>query len=117
MKRLITAAAALMIVGGPAQAEVSEIDGNTLLAICENTAPVSKQWCNGYILGVSDMMFDDYLAAKPACARAALPQSQLVAIVIKDMKDDPKYLHIPARYLIAGAMVKAFPCRGETGEK
>lgn len=121
MKSMILTSAAVFLIASavitPARAETQELNGNDLLLICEDKREALKQWCRGYILGVADIVMDDYFTAPMSCPTMPIPQQQLVDIVIKNLKADPEYRHGSAKYLVAGAFIKAFPCRNNDGAK
>jgi hypothetical protein len=101
----------------PTRAEAAELNGNDLLAVCQDNRQEMIHWCRGYILGITDVMFDSYLTPISACPSAGIPQQQLVDIVVKQLKEFPEQRHASAKYLVAGSLLKAFPCPANSGAK
>lgn len=110
---LKTAAIAFLVASTTvAQADTDkELGGNELLAQCQRTDFNGRSWCFGYVMGVSEMFVETGMYGLNACPSATIPQTQLVDIVVKHLKDNPADRHIGARYLIGAALYRAFPCR------
>lgn len=77
--------------------------------------------CIGYINGVAhgidaallstSKSFEDYKARRFYCGpEQGVSSSQLVRVVHKYLSDNPEYLHQQGNVLVAGALIKAFPC-------
>lgn len=121
MKSMIitTAAAVLMLASATAahaQAQ-TKVDGNELLTQCEATDRAGREYCNGFVVGVSQMFHETGMYGVHTCPTGVIPQRQLVDIVVKQLRAEPENRHIEARYLISGALVRAFPCPANSGGK
>ena len=91
------------------------LTGNDLKEYCESPEPQTRVFCIGYIVGVSDGIdwFDgdgDDDPVFPSCPPTDLTMIQMAEVLLKYLEDTPQFLHLPATPLIAGALVKAFPC-------
>lgn len=80
--------------------------GNVLLSDCDHKdADYSAGFCEGYIDGILDQLFE----AKVFCPPAGVNLKQTKDIVIKFLRDKPELRHLPAVYLVNEA-TKIFAC-------
>ena len=110
MKKAAAAALLAILLTQPTKTEAKGIDGNTLLSQCENLDTGGALWCSGYVLGISQMIQEEGIMGATACPPANVRISQLVAAAMKNVREKPENLTAPGIYLVAGGIVKAFPC-------
>ena len=110
MKRLLLCAVLVVGMTGPAGA--SFIDGNKLLARCQNkTDTYDQAYCLGYIIGVADVLEGKgTVQGFRACFPDNIVQGQAFDTVIAWLKANPSVRHFSANELVAVALSKAFPC-------
>jgi hypothetical protein len=108
--------------------------GNELLEDCKqamrvidgDTTLTDKEWvdgchCTGYILGVVDGYAETEAAEKARLHFSSslicfpkegfMPTPQVVTLVVKYLRENPKSLHDHAALLILLALQEAFPCK------
>lgn len=116
MKKILLAitAAAMFSSSGAWGKALAYTDGNSLLADCENSAPMAISLCVGYLRGV----FDSYTANVSAAYISpfichppeGLELGQIERIVTKYLNEHPEKLHKSGASLVLAAMGEAFPC-------
>ena len=84
--------------------------GNDLLLACESKAPTDKSLCEGYIIGVASTLSDPGMAKVRVCIPDGVVSGQVILIVVKWFKENPRNLHQSAAANIAYALSNAFPC-------
>ena len=85
-------------------------DGNKLLSSCEGSDPVLKEYCYGYVVGISDTMEGNAINGFRACVRIGVSKTQIFALATGYLKDHPEVRHYGAAGIVAAALAKAFPC-------
>jgi hypothetical protein len=64
----------------------------------------------GYIGGVVDARSQMWSETKSVCIPEGVPMSQLEAIVVKFLKDNPSDWNLPGDWLVSLAILDAFSC-------
>jgi len=114
MKYLLTIV--LLFSSGQAMAEITFLNGNDLLEICEAYLDedfTKGNTCAGFVVGVSDahQTFVNWGLMKSAwCLPDGVNTIQLVRIATKYLQENPKDLHVVAGSLVGAALGLAFPC-------
>jgi hypothetical protein len=75
--------------------------------------------CMGYLWGVHEMDFavqqweenQKVKVMRHACVPSNASTAQIVRIVVKYLRDNPKDLNLPAAVLVTDAIRDAFPCK------
>ena len=122
MKSLaLTAAVALLASSGPSPAAEVRMDGQWLLASCEDVEkseaqkpnPFRAGRCLGFIAGTLKG-WEAAAAVRNAhanyCIRPGVTVDQLVRAVTKHIRADPARQHAQAETLVISAVQQAFPC-------
>jgi hypothetical protein len=122
--RLMAVALAGILANGAASAAQAKYDGNELLGQCQQyikAADKEKNYdqydtalCSGYIQGVvsTTYFFDESLKKEDKfCIPDNVTNGQLVRIVVKYLKDNPKLLNEPRVSLVWIALMDAYPCK------
>ena len=116
IKKLVTIAALAMLLGSPAsyadELVASSIPGNKLFNYCEEEDGFFEGVCVGYVLGIYDSLVlagigDPVLRI---CPPIGVSNEQNRDIVRKYLRDNPEKRHKGAHYLVAVALLSAFPC-------
>ena len=90
-----------------------------LLEICEKTPGKDSVYlihCIGYIEGVIDLHYAlvKMEETKPLwCLTEGVTVGQIILMVVKDMKENPKDLHKLAINFIGVPLIESFPCKKE----
>jgi len=90
--------------------------GNTLLAWCLSASRSEQRLCDGYILGVADVMLEnkkigDVAACIPVPVRSR-GWSQILNVVQRFLASHPeKRSQLSATNLVARALAEAYPCQ------
>jgi hypothetical protein len=126
MKAGIAAAVALVgtLVSGGAQATDRTYDGNELLAHCQQYIKVADSernydvleagLCAGFIEGVNSTVYfysDVLKKNEKYCMPDTVKNAQMVRIVVKYLKDNPKLLNQSRTGLVWAALKDAYPCK------
>jgi hypothetical protein len=75
--------------------------------------------CVGYLWGVHDIeffvqMFEEHqkvAVMRHSCVPSNASTGQIVRVVVKYLRDNPKHLNMPASVLVTDAIRSAFPCK------
>jgi hypothetical protein len=119
---------ALALVGmlGTVSAAEASYDGNELLGQCQryiklvdggaarSDAHYDAGACGGFVQGVASTsaFYDEFIPIKlKFCTPDTATNSQLVRIVIKYLKDNPKTLNESRTVLVWRALLDAYPCK------
>ena len=90
--------------------------GNQIFSECnvpknDATYYQNQGWCNGFILGVADVMGGgDTVATFKACFRTGVTVQQLHDVTNNYLIANPQYRHMSAHILVAKALSDVFPC-------
>ena len=89
------------------------MSGNDLLDLCTTQEPAKAGRCLGYITGIVDFSGSSQVEANlkygPLTTPPGVTAGQLRDIVVKYMKENPKYNHLVAADLVFIAIKRAFP--------
>ena len=128
MKKLIPLLLPLFVfIASPVNAG----DGNHLLNDCKEAIAMidtekreynSLEWatCFGCTRGVTQLysFLTDIEVVNPRfCLSSQTNTSQLIRIIVKNLKEHPEELHHPAPVLVLNALNKAFPCTEQQSPK
>jgi hypothetical protein len=123
---LMAVALAGMLGSGAAMAADARFDGNELLAQCQyyiklidgGTARTDKHFdagaCGGFVQGVlaTNIFYSDELKKDVKfCVPGTATYAQLVRVVVKYLKDNPKLLNESQVVLTWSALRDAYPCK------
>jgi hypothetical protein len=113
-----------MLGGGAAMAAEAKFDGNELLMQCQHFikliddekgfSPVYAGACGGFVQGVDSTVFfygEDLEKDAKFCTPKNATNAQLVRIVVKYLKDNPKLLNKDKTTLVWLALKDAYPCK------
>jgi hypothetical protein len=121
---LMTVALAGMLASGAAMAADARFDGNELLPQCQSYIKLidgektndffSAGVCAGFVQGVSNTVYfysDEVKKNQKFCKPDGVTNAQLVRIVVKYLKDNPKDLNEGRMTLVWTALMDAYPCK------
>lgn len=123
---LMAVALAGLMSSGAAMAADTGFDGNELLPQCQHfialvdggTAKTDEHYdagmCAGFVQGVfaSSVFYSDGIKKdEKFCVPNTVKYSQLVRIVVKYLKDNPKLLNENRMVLVWAALQDAYPCK------
>ncbi|MNP43722.1 hypothetical protein D3C76_1375580 [compost metagenome] len=121
---LMAVALAGMLGSGAAMAENVRLDGNGLLRQCQQFIKMmdgEKDFnrldagtCGGFVQGVSSTVFffrGELKKDDKFCEPDTATGNQLVRIVVKYLKDNPKMLNEGRTTLVWLALMDAYPCK------
>jgi hypothetical protein len=125
MKAWIGAVALVgMLVSSGAMAAKLKYDGNELLGQCQQaikSADSERDYdrfeagaCAGFVMGVQSTVtfFSEFLNKEDKfCMPDNVTNSQMVRIVVKYLKDNPKNLNLNMTGLVWAALKDAYPCK------
>ena len=83
------------------------LSGNELIDYCASPSSDKHLYCNGYLSGVADALFN----LKVACPPEDVTRSQAVAVVMKRLRLRPEIRNRPAAEQATLALTEAFPCK------
>lgn len=105
-------------------ADARRDDGNYLLEQCQSFIKlvdserdyiaVNAGACGGFVQGVSDTIYflgDELPKEAKFCEPNGTTNTQLVRIVVKYLKDNPKLLNTSKTSLVWSALQDAYPCK------
>lgn len=111
-------------VSGTVSAADLRYDGNELLLNCQQYVRgmdgdkdfngVGAGMCGGFVQGVDStntFLFNDLNSDARFCKPATVTNGQLVRIVVKHLKDNPKLLNKERTGLVWLALKDAYPCK------
>ncbi|WP_047528492.1 Rap1a/Tai family immunity protein [Pseudomonas sp. 11/12A] len=114
-----------MLGSGGAMAAAPRFDGNELLMQCQNyvmlvdggTARTDVHFdagvCGGFVQGVANTVYfysDELKKDLMFCIPDTAPAIQLVRVVVKYLKDNPKDLNVDRMTLVWRSFMDAYPC-------
>ncbi|WP_223508746.1 Rap1a/Tai family immunity protein [Pseudomonas sp. BF-RE-29] len=123
---LIAVALAGMLGSGAVNAADIKFDGNQLLLQCQNfitlvdggTARTDAHYdagtCAGFVQGVTNTVYfysDELKKDEKFCMPDGVSYSQLVRVVVKYLKDNPKTLNDDRTALVWRSLIDAYPCK------
>ncbi len=113
MKRLLLCAVLVVGMAGPAGAANVFLDGNQLLAHCQNASSVQKAVCFGYVQGVADALnYKNPVDTFHACITTpGVTVQRVTDIAVAWLEANPSKRHHAAHGLVAAALQEAFPCK------
>jgi hypothetical protein len=119
---MVVALVGILATGGAVAADRD--DGNELLRQCQqyikamdgerNYIEVEAGVCGGFVQGVSNtvsLLSNDLKKDAKFCKPATVTYGQLVRIVVKYLKDNPKLLDMDRTALVWFALSDAYPCK------
>ncbi len=115
MRRLVLLLIFLLMANS-AKAQNSEITGNWLYTVCAASDQQGQLICKIWVSGFEAGMFSSQELAwankiKPAsCIPNNVTGDQAKLVIQKFMRDNPKYMRLPAEMVAAYALEIAFPC-------
>ena len=103
---------------------------NDLKQQCASTLPTDRSFCLGYLTGfehavsyttavttaIVDRAVEDYQGII-GCNTEGVTIEQMRLVFLKYVENHPEQLHLPAYYVLSKAMLSAFPCRADKGER
>ncbi len=117
MKLVSCLVAAFMLTAAPqSNAQVPSIalkSGDDLWAACTGSGSEELGNCSGYVAGVADTLAMMYTLGmtKVACTPMKTTVSQLVDVVVNDLRNRPEVRQYSAASTVAAALKRAFPCQ------
>jgi Rap1a immunity proteins len=86
--------------------------GNDFLRVCGNESITNTNYdfCLGYVYGARGMFELDPAYNRLMCAPVGVTLGQQHSIVVKYIRDNPKFAHEATVKLISWALIDAFPC-------
>jgi Rap1a immunity proteins len=115
MKLASCLAAAFMLTAAPKQIipSVALKSGDDLWAECTGSGSEELSNCSGYVAGVADTLAMMYTLGVTgvACPPMKATVSQLVDIVVNELRNRPEVRQYSAASTIAVALKRAFPCQ------
>ncbi|MGF6513038.1 hypothetical protein ABH912_000504 [Pseudomonas sp. BT76 TE3572] len=123
---LMAVALAGMLGSGAAMAADARFDGNELLVQCQHfvtlvdggTARTDVHFdagvCGGFVQGVANTVYfysDELKKDQKFCIPGTASASQLVRVVVKYLKDNPKDLNVARMTLVWRSFMDAYPCK------
>jgi hypothetical protein len=84
------------------------ITGNELLASLEAKEPGLQLYGIGFVTAIADITRNTL-----QCSPAVSTYGQAKDVVIKYMKENPETRHAEAFYIVADALRKTWPCKGD----
>lgn len=104
-----------MLLTFDAFAQAQYLSGNKLLNFCSkidgSTATFEDGICAGFIAGVADSMAERSSGTRTCLSPGGIPLSQIVAVSVKYLRDNPAVLHHSAFTNVSVALSLAFPCK------
>ncbi|MGH8390422.1 MAG: Rap1a/Tai family immunity protein [Pyrinomonadaceae bacterium] len=127
MKVLLMVVAMVGMLGsGAAMAADVKLDGNQLLVECQHYIKLvdggtvktdvlfEAGMCGGFVQGVANTVFfysDELKKNERFCIPGTVKNSQLVRVVVKYLKDNPKTLNEERMSLVWLSFMDAYPCK------
>lgn len=107
--------AAVFLAPVPARADFSDaaepvLTAGELLAQCGSRYNTDYGLCAGYVSAVADQLLAEGVDGQRVCTYGNARSQQFVDLVQSYAAQNPAYAHIPARALVAAALLRAFPC-------
>ena len=94
-----------------APATAAFMDGDRLLAKCNEEPGEGLAVCVGYVAGIADVLLEDSVRGRRACMSLAVMTEQMVDAVRRWLEAHPDDRHSAANGLVAAALAAAFPCK------
>ena len=105
----VTAAFAGLVWAAPASGAF--MDGDRLLAKCNEDPGEGLAVCVGYIAGIADVLLEDSVRGRRACMSLSVMTEQAVDAVRRWLEAHPDDRRYAANGLVAEALSAAFPCK------
>ena len=86
------------------------ISAPDLKTYCFSAYDTDFGYCAGYVTGVADLMHEHTIYGFETCNMQMVKSQQMVDIVKNFMNKNPGQVKGNARYLVAQALSKSFPC-------
>lgn len=86
------------------------ISAQDLKTYCFSAYDTDFGYCAGYVTGVADLMHEHTIYGFETCNMQMVKSQQMVDIVKNFINKNPSEVKGNARYLVAQALSKAFPC-------
>lgn len=87
------------------------LGGKTLMVFCAGKDDTDAGLCNGYILGVAEVMnAGQPIYGQKACNHDGIKAQQLVDLVRMELHDNPALQSQKAGPMVANVLAKSFPC-------
>ena len=106
----------MFLTAASGMAAEQAMTGNELLALCTDAAgrPVARESCSNYVRGVIDGLatVNRIAGVAPHCMPPSVGLEAVVAAYVSESRRYPEVLHVPASDLIAGMLIKFYPCSG-----
>jgi hypothetical protein len=104
--------AGLLLAAASLPARAGFVDGNKLHQDCSSMLNVLDSSCAAYVSAVADTLEQAPVARRRACLPAGAKLSQAVDVVKRWLADNPQLRHLPGPEVVATALERAFPCKG-----
>jgi len=104
--------AGLVLAATALPARAGFIDGNKLHQDCSSMLNVLDSSCAAYISAVADILEQAPVARHRACLPPGAKLSQAVDVVKRWLAENPQSRHLPGPEVVATALERAFPCKG-----
>ena len=117
MKLVSCLTAAFMLTAAPqSPAPVPSValkSGDDLWAACTGSGSEELGNCSGYVAGVADTLAMMYTLGmtKVACTPMKTTVSQLVDVVVNELRSRPEVRQYSAASIVGAALKRAFPCQ------
>ncbi len=87
------------------------MDGDKLLAKCNEDPGEGLAVCVGYVAGIADVLLTDSVRGRRACMSLSVMTEQMVDAVRRWLEAHPDDRRYAANGLVAEALSAAFPCK------
>ena len=87
------------------------MDGDKLLAKCNEDPGEGLAVCVGYVAGIADVLLTDSVRGRRACMSLSVMTEQMVDAVRRWLEAHPDDRRYAANGLVAVALSTAFPCK------
>ncbi len=87
------------------------MDGDRLLAKCNEDPGEGLAVCVGYVAGIADVLLMDSVRGRRACMSLSVMTEQMVDAVRRWLEAHPDDRRYAANGLVAEALSTAFPCK------
>jgi Rap1a immunity proteins len=110
LRNAFLAGLALAALSAPAGAGF--VDGNKLHQDCTGMLNVLDSSCAAYVSAVADMLATGAVGRHRACLPNGAKLGQAVDVVKLWLTENPQSRHLPGPEVVATALERAFPCKG-----
>ena len=114
MKVVSCLAAAFILTAAPQPVPTVALkSGDDLWVACTGSGSEELGNCSGYVAGVADTLAMMYTLGmtKVACMPMKATVSQLVDVVVNDLRNRPEVRRYSAASTVAAALKRTFPCQ------